>query len=117
MIHFGDYVRQKRESLRLSDKGFSLRQVAQRVGIQAAYLSKIERNEVSPPSEATIIRLANEINENPDQLLALAGKVSQALRQIILNRPQIFADLLKILENAPDSTIRQFIKVVKNKES
>jgi hypothetical protein len=37
---------------------------------------KVEREEVAPPSEATIVRLAEALHEDPDVLLALAGKVS-----------------------------------------
>jgi hypothetical protein len=37
--------------------------------------SKVERGLVAPPSEATIIRLATDVGEDPDVLLALAGKV------------------------------------------
>ena len=33
-----------------------------------------------PPSEAAIRRLAGELNEDPDLLLAMAGKVSSDLK-------------------------------------
>ena len=46
------------------------------IGGEPAYLSKIERGDVGPPSEATTIRLAQELGEDPDVLLALGGKVS-----------------------------------------
>ena len=46
MSHFGVAVRTAREELRRSDRRYSLRQVAQRVGVEPAYLSKIERGEV-----------------------------------------------------------------------
>ena len=83
MTHFGKSIRTRREHLHLEDKRFSLRQVAMRIGIEPAYLSKIERGEVSPPSEATTVRLAHELGEDPDVLLALAGKVSGDLQNII----------------------------------
>ena len=50
-----------RENLRKEDKRFSLRQVAQRIGVEPAYLSKIERGDVAPPSEATTVKLAKEL--------------------------------------------------------
>lgn len=37
---------------------FSLRQVASRIGVEPAYLSKVERGLVPPPSEGTLLRLA-----------------------------------------------------------
>ena len=100
MTHFGSTIRTQRESLRQEDRRFSLRQVAQRIGVEPAYLSKIERGDVSPPSEATTIRLARELGEDPDVLLALAGKVSSDLQEIIRKRPKLFAELIRQIEEA-----------------
>ena len=77
---FGKYIREKRERLRVGDSRYSLRQVAERVGIEPAYLSKIERDEFAPPGEGTIRALAGELDEDEDVLLALAGKVSSDLQ-------------------------------------
>ena len=77
MSALGPYLRQKREALREEDPSYSLRQVAERVGIEPSYLSKVERGIGSPPSEETLTRLAVELEEDPDVLLALAGKVSE----------------------------------------
>ena len=78
---FGSHIRARRESLRYDDSTFSVRQVAQRVGVEPAYLSKVERDQVAPPSETTILRLAAELGEDADVMLALAGKVSDELRR------------------------------------
>lgn len=114
MTHFGAYVRDVREQLRSGDRRFSLRQVAQRIGIEPAYLSKIERGDLQPPSEATTIKLARELGEDPDVLLALAGKVSSDLRDVILKRPQLFAKLIRQLKEAPDNTILQVVREVRD---
>ncbi|HVG93500.1 MAG TPA: helix-turn-helix transcriptional regulator, partial [Planctomycetota bacterium] len=98
---FGTWVRTRREALRSKDRAYSVRQVAERVGIQASYLSKVERDEEAPPSEATIRRLASELGEDADVLLALAGKVSSDLVEIIRKRPELFADLLRQLKSMP----------------
>ena len=68
--------------LRADDKRFSVCQVAQRVGVEPAYLSKIERGDVAPPSEQTITKLAHELGEDPDMLLAMGGKVSSDVQTI-----------------------------------
>lgn len=85
-----------------------------RVGIEPAYLSKVERGQVAPPSEATIRRLAAELDEDPDLLLAMAGKVSRELQEIILRRPQLFADLLRQLRRAPDAALLRIVREVRD---
>ena len=110
----GEYLRTARESIRSQDKTFSVRKVAQRIGVEPAYLSKIERGQVPPPSEAVIRQLARELGEDPDLLLAMGGKVSRDLQSIILRRPQLFADLLRQLMDAPDHAILKVVREVRD---
>ena len=114
MTHFGSAIRTQRESLRQEDRRFSLRQVAQRIGVEPAYLSKIERGDVAPPSEATTKRLARELGEDPDVLLALAGKVSSDLQEIIRKRPKLFAELIRQMREAPDDAILRVVREVRD---
>ena len=111
---FGLYVRTSRERIRSKDRAFSVRQVARRIGVEPAYLSKIERDQMAPPSEAAIRRLATELNEDPDLLLAMAGKVSSDLKGIILGRPRLFADLLRQLKDAPEHAILRVVREVRD---
>jgi len=113
---FGTYVRSRREALRAEDRSFSVRQVAARVGIEPSYLSKIERGDQPPPGENTIIAIANEIGEDPDVLLALAGKVSTDLRDAILKRPALFAELIRELKNQPDHAVLKIVREVRDGE-
>ena len=80
----GDHIRRLREQRASEDASFSLRQVAARCEVTPAYLSRVERNEVAPPGEETLVKLAGELGEDPDVLLAMAGKISADLRAIIL---------------------------------
>ena len=111
---YGKHLRAVREELRKTDRSFSLRQVAMRVGIEPAYLSKIERGEVAPPSEATTRKIAAELGEDADVLLAMSGKVSSELLAIILKRPQLFADLLRQLKDAPDKALLRVVREVRD---
>ncbi len=97
-IQFGPYLRSRRERLKAENPAFSVRQVAERVGLEPSYLSKIERGEQAPPSEAKIRALAEDLGEDPDVLLAMAGKISTDLQEIIKNRPTLFADLIRQLK-------------------
>ena len=110
----GVHIRKVRERHRARDRSFSVRQVAQRVGVEPSYLSKIERNLVPPPSEATIRKIARELGENPDMLLAMAGKVSSDLHEIILDRPRLFTDLIRQLREAPDHEVLRITREVRD---
>ena len=116
MTAFGDHVRELRERKRGGDRSFSLRQVAQRVGIEPTYLSKLERGELPPPSEETARKLAEELGEDPEVHLALAGKVSSDLQEIIRRRPKLFADLIRQMKNAPNHAILKIVRQVRDGE-
>ncbi len=109
-------MRTVRERLKAEDKRYSVRQVAQRIQVEPAYLSKIELEQVAPPSEATIRCLALELGEDTDLLLAMAGKVSSDLQEIIRRRPKLFAELLRQLREAPDHAILRIVREVREGE-
>lgn len=113
-MSFGSHLRQVRERRLGNDRSYSLRQVARRVGVEPAYLSKIERGVTSPPSEATIRRIAEDLGEDPDLLLAMAGKVSKDLQEIIIRRAPLFADLLRQLREAPDHAVLRIAREVRD---
>ena len=114
MTDFGDFVRERRERLREDDRSFSLRKVAERVDVQPSYLSKVERGEVAPPSEATILRLAEELKVDGDVLLALAGKVSSDLKEAIRRRPQLFGELIRGMRDLPDHAVLRLVREVRD---
>jgi transcriptional regulator with XRE-family HTH domain len=114
MSGFGDYLRKAREQKRASDSTFSVRQLAGRVGVEPSYLSKVERGEQPPPSEKTILALAAQLDEDPDVLLALGGKVSGELQAVILSRPKLFADLIRQLKDMPDQAVLRIVREVRD---
>jgi transcriptional regulator with XRE-family HTH domain len=119
MIHnaeniIGRYIRERREKLRKKDQRYSLRQVANRIGIEPSYLSKIERGERVSLSEKKIIALAKELNEDSDVLLALSGKVSSDLQEIIRKRPKLFAQLIRDLKDMPDHAVLRIVREVRD---
>ncbi len=111
---FGSFVRNRRERLREGDTAFSVRQVAQRVGVEPSFLSKVERGEAPPPSEGTIVALARELGENADVLLALAGKVSSDLQSVIRRRPELIAALIRELKDMPDQAVLRIVREVRD---
>ena len=114
MTLFGDYIRQKREELREGDRSYSVRQVATRSGVEPSYLSKVERGEQAPFSEAKIVALAKELGEDSDFLLAMAGKVSSDLQEAIRRRPRLFAELIRELKDMPDHAVLKRVREVRD---
>jgi HTH-type transcriptional regulator, competence development regulator len=78
-MKFGPHVREIREA-----KSIGLRELAGRIGVEPAYLSKIEREIFPPPSEGLIVKIAGHLAEDPDQLLALAGKIPSDVKEAII---------------------------------
>lgn len=116
MSEFGSYIRKRREEIRKQDRTYSVRQVAARIGVEPSYLSKVERGETAPPSEAKVLLLARELGEDPDVLLALAGKVSSDLLELIRRRPELFAQLLRELKDMPDHAVLRLVREVRDGE-
>ena len=111
----GKYLRTCREAKQQQEGNqFSLRQVAHRIGIEPSYLSKIERGLEPRPSEETTRALALELGEDPDVLLAMAGKVSGDLQEIVRKRPQLFAQLIRELKNMPDRAVLRLVREVRD---
>lgn len=75
-MHFGEHLRE----LRLK-KGFTLRTLADAVGVDFTYLSKIENGKVDyTPSSDKIRALAQALNTDELDLLELAGKMPPELK-------------------------------------
>jgi transcriptional regulator with XRE-family HTH domain len=87
---FGALVRREREA-----KEIGLREMAKKIGVSPTYLSKVERDEFPPPVEEKVRKIAEIIGRDPDELLALAGRVASDLTDIIRQRPREMADFLR----------------------
>ena len=116
MTALSDFLRDRREARRRSDPAYSLRQVAERVGVEPSYLSKIERGIGSPPSEEMLLKLAKELDADPDVVLALAGKVSSDLQNVIRRRPELFGQLIRELADMPDYAVLRLVREVRDGE-
>ena len=87
-MSFGMRVRQLRKA-----KGLTLRALASLVGVGFTYLSRVETGNMTCgeyPSEALIHRLADVLDADEDELLLLAEKIPQPIRERFLQRPDAF---------------------------
>ena len=116
MNGFGTHIRSLRERLSEDSKEYSVRKVAMRIGVEPAFLSKVEREVVPPPSEAKIIALAEDLGADQDILLAMAGKVSSDLLKVIKDRPVLFAELIRRLKKEPDHAVLRIVRDVNDGE-
>jgi HTH-type transcriptional regulator, competence development regulator len=85
---FGQRIRQLRKAKNLTQRELADRvatrlQAEDRRGFDVTYLSKIENDKLPPPSTAAILQLAEELETNSDELLALAGKAPPDLGQVL----------------------------------
>ena len=79
---FGRAVKEARRASGLSQRG-----LAERVGIDFTYLSKIENKRMDPPSEKVIVALADALATDADELIRLAGKVPADLAEFLVADP------------------------------
>jgi HTH-type transcriptional regulator, competence development regulator len=87
---FGAFIRREREA-----KEIGLREMAKMIGVSPTYLSKVERDEFSPPAEDKVRAIAKIIECDTDDLLALAGRVSSDVTEIIKRNPVQLSALLR----------------------
>ena len=87
---FGAFIRARREA-----KEIGLREMAKMIGVSPTYMSKVERDEFSPPAEDKVRLIAEVIDCDVDELLARAGKVASDLSEIIKRNPVELAALLR----------------------
>ena len=88
--NFGAFIRHEREA-----RDIGLRQMAKLIGVSPAYMSKVERAESTPPTEDKVRSIAQILECDPDELLAMAGRVPSDLADIIKRHPVEMSALLR----------------------
>jgi transcriptional regulator with XRE-family HTH domain len=101
-LKFGDFVRQTRLNLNIG-----LREFASQIGISATYISKMEVGDFSPPKEENIKKMANILKVDEDKLLSMADKISSDIKDIINDKPDLYASFLR---RAKPKDLERFIK-------
>ena len=87
---FGATVRQLREA-----RGIGLRRFAKAVELSPTYLSRVERGQLLPPAEDKVLAIARELDQDPDVLLAMAGRVASDLIEAIKSHPRELGVLIR----------------------
>jgi transcriptional regulator with XRE-family HTH domain len=94
MTTIGQRIREIRKSRNLTQ-----RELADRVGINFTYLSRVENDRLDDeqtPREETLQRIAKALEADPDELLLLARRIPDSYRDRILSSPGVFRKLLNL---------------------
>lgn len=75
---FGYALRELRRGAKLSQ-----RELANRIGVDFSYISKIENERLPPPSADTIVEICRILEVKPEELLALTGKIPSNVQKTL----------------------------------
>jgi transcriptional regulator with XRE-family HTH domain len=75
---FGEVLREKRRAA-----GISQRRLAERVGLDFSYISKLENGRLPPPAADTIVDICRVLGARPEELLALTGKLPSGVQETV----------------------------------
>ena len=104
MSEFGEYLKKVRQSNKMSQ-----RELAQHVGVDFTYISKIENDAMPAPSEETIKKIASALDEDANKMILLAKKIPTDFQEVIHQ----YEELPAFLRKAPSLTKKQWIEINK----
>ena len=105
-IRFGTLLRERRLA-----KGLSLRKFAELVGVSPTYLSLVEKGKVErPPTAERVRKMAELLDESPDQWIGLAGRVPDDVTDIIKSEPEAMPELLRAAQGMSAEELRKLAK-------
>jgi transcriptional regulator with XRE-family HTH domain len=98
LLSFGEYIRHLRVQ-----GGWSIKEAASSVSIDASLLGKIERNE-RVPTRSCINRIAIFLGETPEKLIKLL--VSDQISKMILSESPVDVETLRVAQQKIEYQIR-----------
>lgn len=113
-IKLGDRIRQLRE-----ESGMTQGQLAGGSAVSQGYLSQLENGEVKNPSAAVLLRIAQAMNVDPDDLFEAAGYPTvRTLRQTYLDyESTVDGGLLRYLAGLSREKQRRLLSLLEGIES
>jgi transcriptional regulator with XRE-family HTH domain len=108
MPTFGERLRELRKA-----KGLSQRALGDLAGVNFTYLSKIENEKLDFaqfPSEDLIRKLAAALDADVDELLLLARKIPDEIKQRVIDHPEVFRKIAQL----DDETLKKLLKDLEN---
>lgn len=109
MSEFGEYLKKVRQSNKMSQ-----RELAQHVGVDFTYISKIENDAMPAPSEETIKKIASALDEDANKMILLAKKIPTDFQEVIHQHEELPAFLRKARSLTKDQWDRIYDIVAEN---
>jgi transcriptional regulator with XRE-family HTH domain len=97
MSEFGELLKALRK-----EKKVTQRRLAELVGIDFTYISKIESGAMDPPAEDKIVKIAEILGEDPDKLVIAAKKIPSDFHKMITENKDVPVFLRKASKFKPD---------------
>jgi len=98
-------------------KGYSLRKFASMVDVSPTYLSQVEQGKVDRPPTAERVRsMAELLGQDPDEWIALAGRIPDDLRDIIKSEPQAMPALLRAAKGLTADELRKLTDEIRDRK-
>ena len=112
-MDFGSYLRDLRRARRLTQQ-----QLADAVGVDFTYVSKIENGRVDPPGETTMRALARALGTEAEDLLARAHKMPRDLKQLVAQGSPEKTLLLRRIAQTPMTAerVRRMLRLLEEDE-
>jgi len=100
---FGELIKQARK-----EKKYSQRELADKLGIDFTYLSKLENERGNPPKEDIIRQLAQYLDLDEDKLIFLAGKIPAEDEDLIKQHYEDMPLLFRRMRENPEFAAKIF---------
>lgn len=97
MTTVGQRIREIRK-----ERNLTQRQLAEKVGINFTYLSRVENDRLDAeqtPREDTLQKIAKALQADADELLLLARRIPDTFRDRILAKPGIFRRIIQMSDS------------------
>jgi HTH-type transcriptional regulator, competence development regulator len=100
------------KDFRIRHTDYSLRKLAELTKISPTYLSRIENDKESPPSEDIIIRIAKALGMNEDELLSTANKISPDVQHTIRSNPEFLPSFIRTVSSLDGAVLEEIIELI-----
>ncbi|OXS55002.1 hypothetical protein B1A99_24800 [Cohnella sp. CIP 111063] len=90
-LSFGKMVKRIRRGI----DGLTQKKLAELLGVTDAYISRLEADKDSVPTEEMIIKLASALGVNKYHLVLASGRIPTDFHQVFIEHPELLEEIIK----------------------